>query len=57
MHAKLDELVIASRRARDAMAGIEDLDEEVIVELKEHLDEAREDAEAKVAAKRKRPKT
>jgi low affinity Fe/Cu permease len=35
MHAKLDELVIASRRAHNEMAGIEDLPEEVIVELKE----------------------
>lgn len=35
MHAKLDELVIASRRAHNEMAGIEDLPEDVIVELKE----------------------
>lgn len=35
MHAKLDELVIASRRAHNDMAGIEELPEEVIVELKE----------------------
>jgi low affinity Fe/Cu permease len=56
MHAKLDELVIATRRARNAMAGIEDLDEEVIVELKEHEEEAREDAEAAVKAKHKRSK-
>ena len=35
MHAKLDELVIASRRAHNDMAGIEDLPEEVIVELRE----------------------
>lgn len=51
MHAKLDELVIASRRARDEMAGIEELDEEDIVDLKEHAQEARDladDAEAKV---------
>jgi len=45
MHAKLDELVIASRRARDEMAGIEELDEEDIVELKEHAEEARDAAE------------
>jgi low affinity Fe/Cu permease len=56
MHAKLDELVIASRRARDAMAGIEELDEDVIVEMREHADEAREEAEAAVAERRKRPK-
>jgi low affinity Fe/Cu permease len=35
MHAKLDELVIASRRAHNDMAGIEDLPEEVIVELRD----------------------
>src|SRR4051794_11406953 len=44
MHAKLDELVIASQRAHNEMAGIEELPEEVIVEMKEenleHLVEA-----------------
>lgn len=35
MHAKLDELIIAVRRAHNEMAGIEELPEEVIVELKE----------------------
>ena len=35
MHAKLDELIIAARRAHNEMAGIEDLPEEVIVEMKE----------------------
>jgi len=35
MHAKLDELLIAMKGARDEMAGIEELDEEDIVELKE----------------------
>ena len=35
MHAKLDELVISTRRAHNDMAGIEDLPEDVIVELKE----------------------
>jgi low affinity Fe/Cu permease len=35
MHAKLDELIIAARRAHNEMAGIEDLPEEVIVEIKE----------------------
>jgi low affinity Fe/Cu permease len=34
LHAKLDELLHASRRARDEMAGIEDLEEEEIAELK-----------------------
>jgi len=35
MHAKLDELIISVRRAHNEMAGIEDLPEEVIVEIKE----------------------
>ncbi|MBV9883087.1 MAG: low affinity iron permease family protein [Sphingomonadaceae bacterium] len=34
LHAKLDELLIASRRARDELAGIEELEEEEIEELK-----------------------
>jgi low affinity Fe/Cu permease len=41
MHAKLDELVIASRRARNEVAGIEEeLDEEEIEELKHHAMDA-----------------
>jgi len=37
LHAKLDELVHASKRARDDLAGIEEtLEEEEIVELKEN---------------------
>lgn len=35
MHAKLDELIIAVTHAHNDMAGIEDLPEEVIVDLKE----------------------
>jgi low affinity Fe/Cu permease len=35
MHAKLDELIISVRHAHNEMAGIEDLPEDVIVELKE----------------------
>lgn len=35
LHAKLDELLIASRRARDELAGIEELEEEEIEELRE----------------------
>ena len=59
MHAKLDELVLATRGARDEMAGIEELDEEDIIELKERAkdtavqaSEARDDvaqAEARAA--------
>ena len=47
MHAKLDELIISVRHAHNDMAGIEDLPEEVIVELKEEtlqkLEEATDD--------------
>jgi low affinity Fe/Cu permease len=35
LHAKLDELLIASKRARDELAGIEELEEDEIEELKE----------------------
>lgn len=34
MHAKLDELLIAMKGARDEMAGIEELDEDAILQLK-----------------------
>ena len=34
LHAKLDELLIASRRARDELAGIEELEEEEIEQLR-----------------------
>jgi low affinity Fe/Cu permease len=41
MHAKLDELLIASRRARNEMAGIEEvLTEEEIAEIKPHNGDA-----------------
>ena len=40
MHAKLDELLMATKRARDEMVGIEDLDEEEIAELKEQAKQA-----------------
>jgi low affinity Fe/Cu permease len=35
LHAKLDELLHASKRARDEIAGIEELEEEQIEELRE----------------------
>ena len=35
LHTKLDELLHASRRARDELAGIEELEEEEIEELRE----------------------
>ena len=34
LHAKLDELLLASRRARDEMAGVEELEVEEIEQLK-----------------------
>ena len=40
MHAKLDELLIATKRARNEMAGIEELDEEEIETLKEEVKES-----------------
>ena len=39
LHAKIDELLIAMKGARDEMAGIEELDVEEIVELKEYAQE------------------
>ena len=48
LHAKIDELVLAMRGARDEMAGIEELEEEEIeelkVEAKQAIDEAGEAA-------------
>jgi low affinity Fe/Cu permease len=40
MHAKLDELLIAMKGARNEMAGIEELEERDIEELKEEVKEA-----------------
>jgi len=45
MHAKLDELVIASKQARNEMAGIEELEEEDIQHLKEEAKDAIEAVE------------
>ncbi|MEO6360982.1 MAG: low affinity iron permease family protein [Sphingomicrobium sp.] len=42
MHAKLDELLIASKAARNEMAGIEELDESDIEELKADVKETLE---------------
>ncbi len=39
MHAKLDELIAASRRAKNEFVGIEEREEEEIVELKEEVKE------------------
>jgi low affinity Fe/Cu permease len=40
MHAKLDELISATKRARDELIGIEELEEEQIVELKDEAKQA-----------------
>lgn len=40
MHAKLDELIAASIKARNDFVGVEERDEEEIVELKEGVKEA-----------------
>ena len=57
MHAKLDELLIASRRARNEMAGIEEvLTEEEIAEIKPHNGDALPQAtEGPDAAHRRMP--
>jgi len=44
MHAKLDELIAASRQARNELVGLEEKDEEEIVQLKEEVKEAIEEA-------------
>jgi low affinity Fe/Cu permease len=44
MHAKLDELIIAGKRSHNDLAGIEDLPEDVIVELKEEALQKLDDA-------------
>ena len=53
LHAKLDELLHASRRARDELAGIEEtLEEEEIVELKENGNVTRLSTRGKSPARR-----
>ena len=44
MHAKLDELISASRKARNEFVGVEERDEEEIVQLKEEVKEAIEES-------------
>ncbi len=45
MHAKLDELIAASHRAKNEFVAIEDREEEEIIELKQEVKEAVEGAE------------
>jgi len=42
MHAKLDELISASRHARNDLVGVEEREEHEIVQLKEEVKEAAE---------------
>jgi len=50
MHAKLDELIAAKRGARNDLVGIEERDEEEIVELKEQVKDAIEENDGAVPA-------
>ena len=55
MHAKLDELVLANKGARDEIAGIEDaLDEDEIAKLKRHAEAASEVASDEDASSEER---
>ncbi len=44
MHAKLDELIAATRQARNDLVGVEDKEEHEIVQLKQEVKEAVENA-------------
>jgi len=46
MHAKLDELIAATHRARNDLVGVEERDEEEIVQLKEGVKGALDEAPA-----------
>lgn len=50
MHAKLDELIVASRLARNDFVGVEDKEEHEIVQLKEEVKEAIENSSDSDAA-------
>jgi low affinity Fe/Cu permease len=56
LHAKLDELIIAKRGARDEMAGIEELDEETIVDLREAHQGQVEDLDEALEGRKKKAK-
>ena len=53
LHAKLDELIIAKRGARDAMAGIEELEEAEIIALREHHHEQAEELETAIKQRKR----
>jgi low affinity Fe/Cu permease len=46
MHAKLDELIVAKKGARNEFVGVEDREEEEIIQLKEEVKEALDEAAA-----------
>jgi low affinity Fe/Cu permease len=46
MHAKLDELISATKRARNEFVGVEEREEDEIVQLKEEVKEALEETAA-----------
>jgi low affinity Fe/Cu permease len=50
MHAKLDELISATRQARNDFVGVEDKAEEEIVQLKEEVKAAVENADDEESA-------
>ncbi len=52
LHAKLDELLHASRRARDELAGVEELEEEEIEALRSGNGAVAKATEAAAAAER-----
>lgn len=52
MHAKLDELIAASRRAKNEFVAIEEREEGEIVQLKDEVKEAIEDTEDQVPSPR-----
>jgi low affinity Fe/Cu permease len=54
MHAKLDELIAASKRARNDLVGVEDREEDEIVQLKEEVKAAIDDGDADAAASQAR---
>ena len=56
MHAKIDELIISMKGARNEMVGIEDLDEADIEELKAEVTEAIDEAAAGHPSERARAK-
>ena len=53
LHAKLDELIIAKRGARDAMAGIEELEEAEIIALRENHHQQADELETAIRRRKR----